>query len=148
MDKRFFVWQRYQRIGDLQYMIEKIMGWAKKLKRKVFILYFAYKDHRTPWYARIFAVCVVAYAFSPIDLIPDFIPVLGYVDDVILVPLGVAIALKMIPKTVVLECTGIAEERINKGKPKNWLAGSFIILIWIIVFLWISRAAYWYLFDK
>jgi uncharacterized membrane protein YkvA (DUF1232 family) len=127
------------------FMIEKIKTWAKQLKRKVFVLYFAYKDNRTPWYAKIFAVCVVAYAFSPIDLIPDFIPLLGYLDDVILIPLGVAFALKLIPEAVIHECTIKAEERINNGKPKNWLVGSLIILVWILAFLWISLAAYRYL---
>ena len=119
-------------------MIEKIKMWAKRLKRKVYVLYFAYKDKRTPWYAKIFAVCVVAYAFSPIDLIPDFIPILGYLDDVIVVPLGVAFALKMLPKAVIQECTAKAEERIKHGKPKNWLVGSLIILVWIMAFIWIS----------
>jgi uncharacterized membrane protein YkvA (DUF1232 family) len=117
-------------------MIEKIKAWAKQLKRKVFILYFAYKDSRTPWYAKIFATCVVAYAFSPIDLIPDFIPLLGYLDDIILIPIGVVIALKMIPATVIQDCTIKAEDRIKHGKPKNWLVGSFIILIWLVAVLW------------
>ncbi|TMV46287.1 DUF1232 domain-containing protein [Paenibacillus mesophilus] len=125
-------------------MFEKIKKWAKQLKRKVFVLYFAYKDTRTPWYAKIFALCVVAYAFSPIDLIPDFIPVLGYLDDVILIPLGVALALKMIPESVIRQCTVQAEERQKNGKPKNWLVGSLIILVWVAVFLWISLAAYRY----
>lgn len=123
-------------------MIDKLKMWAKQLKRKVFVLYFAYKDNRTPWYAKIFAVCVVAYAFSPIDLIPDFIPILGYLDDVILIPLGVVLALKMIPKAVVQECSVKAENRIMNGKPKNWLVGCLIILVWIVAFLWISLAAY------
>ncbi|MCD9025367.1 YkvA family protein [Cohnella silvisoli] len=127
-------------------MIEKIRIWAKLLKRKVFVLYFAYKDNRTPWYAKVFAVCVVAYAFSPIDLIPDFIPLLGYLDDVILVPLGVALALKMMPKAVIQECIVKAEDRLKNGKPKNWLVGSLIILVWIMAFLWISFAAYRYMF--
>jgi uncharacterized membrane protein YkvA (DUF1232 family) len=129
------------------FMFEKIKTWAKQLKRKVYILYFAYKDTRTPWYAKVFAICVVAYAFSPIDLIPDFIPILGYLDDVILIPLGVAFALKMMPTLVIQECTVKADERMKNGKPKNWLVGSIIILVWIIAFLWISFSAYWYLFK-
>jgi uncharacterized membrane protein YkvA (DUF1232 family) len=128
-------------------MFERIKTWAKQLKRKVFILYFACKDTRTPWYAKGFAVCVVAYAFSPIDLIPDFIPIFGYLDDVILIPLGVAFALKMIPKSVIQECTLKAEKRMKNGKPKNWLVGSLIILVWIIAFLWISFSAYRYLLN-
>jgi uncharacterized membrane protein YkvA (DUF1232 family) len=129
-------------------MFERIKTWAKQLKRKVFILYFAYKDTRTPWYAKVFAICVVAYAFSPIDLIPDFIPILGYLDDVILIPLGVAFVFKMLPKSVIQECTVKAEERMKNGKPKNWFVGSIIILVWIMAFLWISISAYWYLLSR
>jgi len=125
-------------------MIDNIKMWAKQLKRKVFVLYFAYKDNRTPWYAKLFAICVVAYAFSPVDLIPDFIPIIGYLDDVILVPLGVMIALKMIPEIVIQDCTVKAEERIKQGKPKNWVVGSLIILVWIVAVLWISIATYRY----
>ena len=71
---------------------------GEKLKRQIFILYYAYKDDRVPWYAKVFIACVVAYAFSPIDLIPDFIPILGYLDEVILLPLGIMLAMKMIPR--------------------------------------------------
>ncbi|WP_411830695.1 YkvA family protein [Paenibacillus lautus] len=118
------------------------------LKRKVFLLYYAYKDNRTPWYAKIFAICVVAYAFSPIDLIPDFIPILGYLDDVILVPLGIAITLKMIPNAVVQEHELQAEERMKRGKPKNWFAASIIIVIWLAALLWVSLFAYRYVSNK
>lgn len=128
-------------------MLEKIKRWARQLKRKVFVLYFAYKDRRTPWYAKAFAICVVAYAFSPIDLIPDFIPLLGYLDDVILIPVGVALALQMIPESVIQACTVKAEQRMKSGKPKNWLAGSLIIAVWAAVAVWVSFAAYRYLFD-
>ncbi|WP_339265450.1 YkvA family protein [Paenibacillus sp. FSL W8-0187] len=128
--------------------MDRIKKWARMLKRKVFLLYFAYKDSRTPWYAKIFAICVVAYAFSPIDLIPDFIPVLGYLDDVILVPLGIAITLKMIPEAVVQEHELQAEERMKRGKPKNWFAGSMIIVIWIAAVLWISLIAYRHVLNQ
>ncbi|WP_430040425.1 YkvA family protein [Peribacillus simplex] len=76
---------------------------------------------RVPWHPKVFTACVVAYAFSPIDLIPDFISVLGYLDDVILVPLGIIIALKMVPKTVLTDCECKAEEMMKNGKPKNWI---------------------------
>ncbi|MFK9093639.1 YkvA family protein [Bacillus salipaludis] len=122
--------------------MEEIKAWAKKLKRQIFILYFAYKDNRVPWYAKLFAACVVAYAFSPIDVIPDFIPILGYLDDIIIVPLGIMIALKMIPKDVLSECEMKAEEMMKNGKPKNWIVGSFIILIWILFFLWVILRVY------
>jgi len=129
-------------------MFDKLKVWAKQLKRKIYVLYFAYKDKQTPWYAKVFAMCVVAYAFSPIDLIPDFIPILGYLDDLILIPSGVALALKMIPSAVMQECILKAEERIEAGKPKNWLAGGLIIMVWLAVFLMVSAAAYRYLFNQ
>jgi uncharacterized membrane protein YkvA (DUF1232 family) len=90
--------------------IEKWKQRANQLKIEIHAIYLAYKDPRVPWYARIFAACVVGYAFSPIDLIPDFIPVLGYLDDLILIPLGVVLALKMIPKEVMVECRERSQE--------------------------------------
>lgn len=78
--------------------IKKLKNWAKNFKLEVYTLYLAYRDPRVPWYAKLFIACVVGYAFSPIDLIPDFIPVLGYLDDLVLIPPGVTLALKMIPE--------------------------------------------------
>jgi uncharacterized membrane protein YkvA (DUF1232 family) len=128
-------------------MFEKLKIWAKKLKKQVFVLYFAYQDHRTPLYAKLFAICVVAYAFSPIDLIPDFIPFFGYLDDVILVPLGVMLALRIIPDSVIADCMIKAEDLMKKGKPKNWIVGSLFILLWIAAAIWISIMSYRYLFT-
>ena len=112
-------------------MFEGLKNKARLLKIDVYAIYLAYKDPRVPWYARIFAVCVVGYAFSPIDLIPDPIPILGYLDDLILIPLGIALALKMIPKEVMAECREQAKVVILKGKPVNWIAAVLIIGIWI-----------------
>lgn len=123
-------------------MLLKLKSWARKLKSQVFILYLAYKDERVPWFAKLFTFCVVAYAFSPIDLIPDFIPILGYLDDVILVPLGIMLALKMLPKTVIEDCTKKAEELMNQGKPKNWFVGLLVIIIWCLIFLWFFSKLY------
>ncbi|UYY98252.1 YkvA family protein [Peribacillus frigoritolerans] len=117
-------------------MFDKIKTWARSLKRQIFILYFACKDKRVPWHAKVFTACVVAYAFSPIDLIPDFIPILGYLDDVILVPIGIMIALKMIPKSVLTDCEVMAEEMMKNGKPKNWIVGSLIVMIWVLIIIW------------
>ncbi|CAH0159157.1 hypothetical protein SRABI80_00824 [Peribacillus frigoritolerans] len=117
-------------------MFDKIKIWARSLKRQIFILYFACKDERVPWHAKVFTACVVAYAFSPIDIIPDFIPILGYLDDVILVPIGIMIALKMIPKSVLTDCEVKAEEMMKKGKPKNWIVGSLIVMIWVLIIIW------------
>jgi uncharacterized membrane protein YkvA (DUF1232 family) len=126
-------------------MFAKLKAWAKQFKSHIFVLYLAYRDDRTPWFAKLFSVCVVAYAFSPIDLIPDFIPILGYLDDVILIPLGVMLALKMLPELVIMECRVKAEELMKKGKPKNWFVGSLIVLIWILALGWIFLIAYRYL---
>ena len=104
---------------------------ARQLKTETYALYLAYRDPRVPWYARLFAVCVVGYAFSPIDLIPDPIPVLGYLDDLVLIPLGVALALKMIPPAVMAECREKAQAVMSQGKPTNWVAAAVIVAIWI-----------------
>jgi uncharacterized membrane protein YkvA (DUF1232 family) len=118
--------------------------WAKNLKRQTYVLYLAYKDPRTPWYARVFTACVVAYAFSPIDLIPDFVPVLGYLDDLILVPLGVAIALKLIPAEVLSDSEQEAQRLIEQGKPISRVGAAAIIMIWIIG-LGLTATAVWQL---
>jgi len=123
-------------------MFNKMKAWAKSLKRQIFILYYACKDERVPWYAKVFTACIVAYAFSPVDLIPDFIPILGYLDDVILLPLGIMFALKMIPKGVLSDCEVKAEELMQKGKPRNWVGGSIIILIWIVFTVWAVMKIY------
>ena len=113
-------------------LIEKWKQKAKQLKIEIYAMYLAYKDPRVPWYARIFAACVVGYAFSPIDLIPDPIPILGYFDDLIPIPLGVVLALKMIPKEVMTECRERSQELMRQGKPVNRVAGIIIIAIWIL----------------
>ncbi|WP_246944945.1 YkvA family protein [Bacillus pinisoli] len=116
--------------------MKNVKAWAKKVKRQIFVLYLAYKDERVPLYAKIFTACVVAYAFSPIDLIPDFIPILGYVDDLIIVPIGIILALRMIPKEIIVDCEIRAENMIKNKKPKNWWVGSLILLIWSVILLW------------
>lgn len=104
---------------------------AKQLKTEVYALYLAYKDARTPWYAKAFAALVVAYAFSPIDLIPDPIPILGYLDDLVLIPLGAYLAVKMIPSQVMEESRAKAVEVMAQGKPVNKVAAVVIVLVWI-----------------
>lgn len=84
-----------------------------------------------PWYARVFALCVVAYAFSPIDLVPDFVPILGYVDDLILIPLGISLALRMIPPGVLAEHRERGRLLASEGKPVGRAAAVFIALIWL-----------------
>jgi uncharacterized membrane protein YkvA (DUF1232 family) len=113
---------------------------AQRLKAEAYAVYLACRDPRTPWYAKALAACVAGYAFSPIDLIPDFIPVIGYLDDLVLVPLGIALVLKMIPPAVMAECRQAATERLANGKPRMWVAGIVILLIWVVV---IGAVAVW-----
>ena len=113
--------------------MEKWKKRVKELKIEVYAIYLVYKDPRVAWYARIFAACVVGYAFSPIDLIPDFIPVLGYLDDLILIPLGITLAIKMIPPDVLAEHREESREIMKAGKPVNKVAAAVIIAIWIFL---------------
>lgn len=106
---------------------------ATHLKTETYAIYLAYKDSRVPWYAKIFIAVIVAYTFSPIDLIPDFIPILGYLDDLIIVPLGIALAIRMIPKDVMAECRDAAKEATNQDRPASWIPAAVIITIWLLV---------------
>lgn len=112
-------------------MLARWRGWARGLKREVFALYLAYRDPRVPWYARLFVGVVVAYAFSPIDLIPDPIPVLGYLDDLVLIPLGIAIAINLIPAQVLSESRAESARAMAAGKPVNRVAAAVIVAIWL-----------------
>jgi uncharacterized membrane protein YkvA (DUF1232 family) len=116
---------------------------ARRLKTEAYAVYLACRDPRTPWYAKALAACAAGYALSPIDLIPDFIPVIGYLDDLVLVPLGIALVLKMIPPTVMAQCRQAAEERLASGKPRSWVAGAVIVLIWVVAIgtggVWVWR---------
>lgn len=106
--------------------------WAGRLESETYALYLAYRDPRVPWYAKLFVALVVGYAFSPIDLIPDPIPVLGYLDDLILVPLGVALAVRMIPEDVLSESRRKAREMAKRGeKPVSRAAAAFIVVLWL-----------------
>jgi uncharacterized membrane protein YkvA (DUF1232 family) len=107
----------------------RLERWARRLKIEIYALYLAYRDPRVPWYARVFAALVVGYAFSPIDLIPDVIPVLGYLDDLLVVPLGIALAIRMIPSPVLAECR--EEARNAKDRPDNKVAAVVVVAIWI-----------------
>ena len=122
--------------------LAKLKNYARKLKQNLFVLYLSYKDKRVSWYAKLIAICVVAYAFSPIDLIPDFIPVLGYLDDLIIIPLGISLALKLIPPYIIDENRKRAEEIRKYGKPKNWFVGILFILIWLILAFLVGKLLY------
>ncbi len=112
-------------------MVTRWKSWARALKREVHALYLACRDPRVPWYTRALAVCVVAYAFSPIDLIPDPIPILGYLDDLILLPLGIALVVRLLPAAVLAECRAAAAQRLSTAQPTNRLAAVVIVGIWL-----------------
>jgi uncharacterized membrane protein YkvA (DUF1232 family) len=124
-------------------LMEALERWkegARELRKDIYTLYYAYKDPRVPWHAKALAAAVVAYAASPIDLIPDFIPIIGYLDDLVIVPLGIIVALKTVPKHVLEECRAKAEAANAEGKLRNWYSAFIIITIWVIVAVIIVRA--------
>jgi uncharacterized membrane protein YkvA (DUF1232 family) len=116
-------------------MLQALRQRARLIKRDTYALYLACRDPRTPWYAKILAGAIVAYALSPIDLIPDFIPVLGYLDDIIIVPLGIVVAIRLIPASVIAECRERAQEVTDR--PTNRAAAAVIIGIWAAAALFI-----------
>ncbi len=111
-------------------MWSELKNWARAIKRDTLATYFAVQDPRTPWFAKSVGLIVVAYALSPIDLIPDFIPVLGYLDDVILVPAGLWLVIRLVPEQVMEECRTRAEA--SSARPQSKLAGVIIVLIWLV----------------
>ncbi len=111
---------------------------TKQLKNELHAIYLAYRDRRTPWYAKALIALIVAYALSPIDLIPDFIPVLGYLDDLLIVPGGIYLALKMIPKGVMAECREKARTEPLSSK-ERWAGAVIVILIWLLALYLIGR---------
>ena len=111
----------------------KLSERAKKLKTDVPAVFFALKKKETPWYAKILAAIVVIYALSPVDFIPDFIPVLGYLDDIIILPALIALTVKLIPKSVFEECRAQSEGIWQNGKPEKWYYAIPFVLIWVIV---------------
>jgi len=118
---------------ELKEWVERWKQQAGKLRVEIYALYLAYQDERVPLYARIFTALVVGYAFSPIDLIPDFIPIIGYLDDLVLIPLGIAMALSMIPAVVMAESRERAREIMGQAKPVNRAAAVLIVLLWILL---------------
>jgi uncharacterized membrane protein YkvA (DUF1232 family) len=116
---------------------------VQQVKVETYALYLAYRDPRTPWYAKLLAASVVAYAVSPIDLIPDFIPVLGILDDLVIVPLGAALAIRMVPKEVMAECREKARKsmEINASKRTRYLVAAIVIAIWCLVLAFVVLLA-------
>ena len=111
--------------------IGRLKRWANALKRDSYALYLAARDPRVPWIAKALALIVAGYAFSPIDLIPDFIPVLGYLDDALILPLGILAVVRLIPPDLMAELRATAAARLGGSKPVSRIAGAIVVLIWI-----------------
>jgi uncharacterized membrane protein YkvA (DUF1232 family) len=129
-------------------MMEKLKSSAQALQAEVRTLLIALRDPRTPWYARCLIVLIAAYALSPIDLIPDFIPVLGYLDDLILVPAGIALAVRMIPPQVMADSRNTAQQAGDSGKGMGLVGAGFIVLIWILAIIVFTSFIYHLLKEK
>jgi uncharacterized membrane protein YkvA (DUF1232 family) len=118
----------------------RLRAWAREIKRATIALWLAGRDPRVPWYAKLAALVVAAYALSPIDLIPDFIPILGYLDDVIILPVGILLTVKLIPPALMAEFRAEAERRTER--PVSRIGAAGVVAFWILVialFLW----AFW-----
>lgn len=130
----------------MQSMMTYLRQRARALRVETLALYLVARDPRVPWHARLFVAVVVAYALSPIDLIPDFIPVLGYLDDLILVPLGIILALRMVPAAVLDECRARAGAEFAAGRPTSRAAMLAIIGVWLAgaaLTVWMVARTFW-----
>ena len=123
-------------------MLTRLRAWAKSITRDVHAVYLAARDPRVPWYAKLIAGCIAAYALSPIDLIPDFIPVLGYLDDLIIVPLGILAVVALVPPCIMAEHRATAAAAADK--PRSMMGAIAIITIWTVLcvlFAWLAHRA-------
>jgi uncharacterized membrane protein YkvA (DUF1232 family) len=118
-------------LDDGMALVNRLKERARALKQETYALYLVTRDPRTPWYAKVLAAAVVAYAFSPIDLIPDFVPVLGYLDDLIIVPAGIALVLRLVPDEVLADCRERA--RVQADRPVSRLGAAIVIAVWSLI---------------
>lgn len=114
-------------------LLDRLRSRAQILKRETLALYLAARDPRTPWYAKLLAVVIVAYALSPVDLVPDFIPVLGYLDELVLIPAGIALVLKLIPPPVMADAHERADDVLHRAKKTAVWASVVIVALWLLV---------------
>lgn len=121
-------------------MLDKLVGWARSLRREAHALHIAARHPRTPWYAKALAVAIAAYALSPIDLIPDVIPVLGFLDEVLLLPVAIAGVLRLVPADVMEESR--ASAAADAERPVGWAGAAIIVAIWAIAIVGAARLAW------
>jgi len=124
--------------------VRRLKEWAQRLKNEVVAIWFCTRHPRTPFVAKALAAALVAYAFSPIDLIPDFIPVLGYLDELILLPIGIWLVLKLVPRDVLAECRDQAARWLEdkNPRPRNYLAATLIVALWLAALVFVSWLAW------
>lgn len=122
--------------GKVGVMLDRLRDWARQVKRDVVALYLAGRDPRVPWFAKLAAILVAGYALSPIDLIPDFIPILGYLDDLVIVPLGILLAVRLVPAPLLAEHRATAMRML--ARPVSRTAAALVIAIWALVALFIA----------
>jgi len=120
-------------------MLEQLKSRARALKKEVFVIYLAARDPRTPWYAKTIAFLTIAYAFSPIDLIPDFIPILGYLDDLIIVPAGIALAIRLIPAEVLDDAREKVKQAQGPERSVGYVGLTIIVIVWIVALIGVLR---------
>lgn len=130
------MWHSFPEIGN------RLRQWAVMVKRDVCAIYLASRDPRVPWFAKMVALLVVAYALSPIDLIPDFIPVVGYLDDLLLIPLGIVLVIRLVPRELMAEHRAAAEK--ESALPQSWRAAVVIILLWVGGITWLG----WFILGR
>ena len=123
-------------------MLAAIKAWARTLRRDAHALYLVARDPRVPWYAKALAIAIAGYALSPIDLIPDFIPIIGYLDDLIVVPLGIALVVRLIPPNIMAEHRALAEAA--QDRPVSWVAAAIIVAVWVVSMIAFGWLAYRY----
>ena len=125
-------------VQQFAHMLQKFKSRARTLKNEALAVYLAAKDPRTPWYVKAIALCTVAYAFSPIDLIPDFIPILGYLDDIIIVPAGIALAIHLIPVDVLIQARETAATQ-GVERSVGYIGAGIIAIVWIVILIGMFR---------
>lgn len=129
-------------------MFDAWQRWARSLKRNTYALFLAARHPRVPFLAKMIVALVAAYALSPIDLIPDFIPVLGYMDDMLLLPLGIALAIKLVPEAIWEECRQRADRELSGDLPRSRAAAVVIVAIWVLVISITLFTIWWNFFQR
>ena len=124
-------------------MLASLKAWAKSIKRDIVALYLAGRDPRVPWCAKAMALATAAYALSPIDLIPDFIPVLGYLDDLVIVPAAILLTVRLIPPALMAELRDEATRRLSRRPPRSRTGAVAIIAVWLVLAVVCARVLGW-----